>query len=62
MVVHNLYIVRVGTGPSEAYSPLVIYSHAVLSGAIAIKLFQLISGWRAQVIESNGRIKLSQFP
>jgi hypothetical protein len=43
MVVHNLYIFRTNSRPAKAHPELVVYSNAVLSGAIPFEFFKAIA-------------------
>jgi hypothetical protein len=61
MVVYDLDLVGISFLPSEAYSPLVVYTYAVLAFSVADKPFQLISRWNSQVIQFLGSIEQQEF-
>lgn len=61
MIVFDLDLVGISFLPSEAYSPLVVYTYAVLAFSVADKPFQLISRWNSQVIQFLGSIEQQEF-
>ena len=40
MIVGNFYFARIAVPPNKAYSPLIIYSNAILSSSITFQCFQ----------------------
>ena len=62
MVINDFNISGTSFCPSEADSPLPVYTDTVLSGSIALKRFKSITGRNSQIIEICGNFKLPQFP
>lgn len=56
MVVDNLDVPSFCLAPNKAYSPLIIDTNAVLSGAIRMQGFKPVAGRRAEIVENHGRI------
>jgi hypothetical protein len=48
--------------PTKADTPLSMDTKPVLSGPVAFKRFQPISGAYSQILDASGNLKLSQFP
>ena len=49
MVVHNLHVNGIGLNPTEADSPLIVYSNAILHQPIAGESLQPVPGNRSQI-------------
>ena len=61
MVVYDLHLVGISFLPPEAYSPLVVYTYAVLAFSVTGKPFQLVSRWNSQVLQFLSSIKQQEF-
>jgi hypothetical protein len=61
VIVHDLDIVRVALGPSEADAPLIINPNAHLSCPVSFQSFETITGWIAQVLNRGRGIELAEF-
>jgi len=57
VVVNDLNVVRVAVPPAEADPPSVVHSDAVLPGPIAAKSLEPVTGWDAEILQSNRRIQ-----
>jgi len=57
MVVDDFNIKSIALFPTEAYSPLVVYSDAVLSFPVSTELFQLIAWRHPEIIQLLGTIQ-----
>jgi hypothetical protein len=62
MVIDDFNIFGTSLRPSEADTPLSVYSDAVLSGSIALERFQPVTGRYSQILYICSNFKLSQFP
>jgi hypothetical protein len=60
VVVRNFYFMRSIILPCEAHSKLIVDSDAVLAASVALKFFEAISRWDAQVVEVDGCLNLIQ--
>jgi hypothetical protein len=60
MVVHNLYVHGIRFNPTEADSPLVVYSNAVLTYPIAGEGLQTVPRNRSQIGDRHGCMDLIQ--
>jgi hypothetical protein len=61
MVVNDLNILGVVTGPAKADSPLIVDPDAVLPASVAPQGLQSIAGRDSQVVEAAGDLELAQF-
>lgn len=61
MVIHYFHVFGSRIGPAEADSPLVVYANAVLSCAVAFEHFQAVAGRYAQILQTAGDLKLTNF-
>jgi hypothetical protein len=57
MVIDDFNVKSIALLPAKAYSPLIVYSDAVLTFPVARELLQAVSRWYSQVIESFSRIQ-----
>jgi hypothetical protein len=62
MVVDDLDIIRVATGPPEADAPLFVYPDARPNGSTAFQCLASITRRIAQVVQGPRSIELAQFP
>ena len=51
MIVYDLNVVGIAISPSEANTPLVVDSNAILAGPIAPEFLQAIGWWHAKISE-----------
>jgi hypothetical protein len=61
VVIHYFHVLGSRIGPSEADSPLVVYADAVLPCAVAPQRFQAVAGRYAQILQTAGDLKLTDF-
>jgi hypothetical protein len=62
VIVNDFHFRRTQSGPSEAYSELIIDPDAVLAGTITLQCLKPISWWRLQKIKGLGGIQLNELP
>jgi len=62
MIIHDLNVERIAFRPSEADSPLVVDSNAVLPLPAPRQFLQAIPGWNPQVVELFRSIENQQLP
>jgi hypothetical protein len=60
VIVHDLDILSVALGPSEADTPLIVDSNAHLSCPVSFEGFEPIAGWIAQVLNRRRGIELTE--
>jgi hypothetical protein len=62
VVVYNLDVCRSGRRKAKADSELIVYSDAVLPGAVTLQCLQPVARRHAQVVEAARDLQLPQFP
>jgi hypothetical protein len=48
--------------PTEAYSPLIVDTYAVLAESVSGEFLQTIAGWNTEILKRLGGVKDQQFP
>lgn len=61
VIIDDFHLVGVGLSPSEAHTPLVVDSNTVLSGSFSFENFQLIAGWREQILQCISFVQVYEF-
>ena len=61
MVINNFDTVRAAICPTEANTPLIVDSNAVLTRTIALECLKMIAGWNPQIIKPISDFELSEF-
>jgi hypothetical protein len=61
MVINNLNIFWPLASPYKAHPELIVYTNAVLSGAIMFQCFQSITGGYSKIVENTCPVKLLKF-
>jgi hypothetical protein len=61
VVINDFHIFRTRICPIEAYSPLIVYADAVLTGTITLECFEMIAGRHLQIIEPIRDFELANF-
>lgn len=61
MIIDNLHVFGARSGPTEADSPLIVDTNAVLPGTPTLQCFKTISRRHSQIIKSGGNFELPQF-
>jgi hypothetical protein len=61
VAVHELDILRVGTGPAKAQPILIVDANAPTPGAIALQPFEAIARRNAKILETSCKVELFQF-
>jgi hypothetical protein len=61
VVIYDFHIFRARICPNKAQSPLIVYADAILAGTITLERFEMIAGWRLQIIEPIRDFELTNF-
>ncbi len=61
VIIDDFHLVGVELSPSEARTPLVVDSNTVLSGSFSFENFQLIAGWREQILQCISFVQVYEF-
>ena len=60
MVVDDLDVVGIASGPSETDTPLVVDANAVLAVTIAFKLLEAISRWESEILQTHRGVHVAK--
>jgi hypothetical protein len=61
MIIGDFNLEGVAVPPNEAYPELIVYPDAMLSFAVALQLFQVISGEQSQITKLFCSMNLNEF-
>jgi hypothetical protein len=61
VVIDNFDIVGTSVIPEETDAPLVVDADTVLTGAIALKQFETITGWHAEIFDATALVDHAKF-
>ncbi len=60
MIIHDLDIGHIAIFPSEANSPLIVDTNAVLPLPVAFERFKLIAGRLPEILKGSGAMQIEQ--
>jgi len=61
MIIHDFNIGHIASFPSEADSPLIVDTNAVLPLPVAFQRFKLIAGRLSEILKGSGTIQIEEF-
>jgi len=62
MIIRNMYVVRVGISPGEAYSELIVDPDAVPAFPVAFQFLEPVRRWDLQIAQFPGTMDHEKFP
>lgn len=62
VIINHLDLLRSGTPPDEANTPLVVDPNRVLALSVTTECLQAVSGWNSQIMKASRLIDVKQFP